>query len=161
MQSLRLQIKNNFEANSKGLIMCHLFDSHAWKNDQNSEALNLSVGPRFCSKSDFCAEDRYDLDGHFWSDHDDDERIFFQCKIFDESFSVLNDLMMHKKKRLIEKVNFCRNFVTDACFYGDENCWFIHELEEVQEYNEFKCDFCKKEFNSLSDSLRHRKSNHV
>ena len=133
-----------FEASSKPLLMCNLFDRHAWKNDQNSEALDLSVGPRFCSKCDYCAEDGYDLDGHFWSEHDDDESIFFQCKICDESFSVLNDLMMHKKKKHIEKVNFCRNFVTNACFYGDENCWFVHEPEEAQEYNEFKCDSRKK-----------------
>ena len=68
---------------------------------------------------------------------------------------------MHKKKKHIEKVNFCRNFVTNACFYGDENCWFVHEPEEAQEYDEFKCDSRKKEFNLLSDFLRHRKSNHV
>ena len=151
----------DFEASSKPLLMCHLFDRHAWKNDQNSEALDLSVGPRFCSKCDYRAEDGYDLDGHFWSEHDDDEIIFFQCKICDESFSFLNDLMMHKKEKHIEKVSFCRNFATNACVYGDESCWFVHEPEEAQENNEFKCDSCEKELNSLSDFLRHRKSNHL
>ena len=102
----------------------------------NSEALDLSVGPRFCSKCDYRAEDGYDLDGNFWSEHDDDESIFFQCKICDESFSFLNDLMMHKKNKHIEKVSFCRNFATNACVYGDESCCFVHEPEEARENNE-------------------------
>ena len=66
--------------------MCHLFDRHAWKNDQDSEPLDLSVGPRFCSKCDYCAEDGYDLDGHFWSEHDDDESIFFNAKFVTKVF---------------------------------------------------------------------------
>ena len=40
-------------------------------------------------------------------------------------------------------------------------CWFVHETEEEQQYNEFKCNFCEKELSSLSDFLKHRKSNHV
>ena len=77
-----------------------------------------------------------------------------------ESFPSLNDLMIHKKSMHIEKVNFCRYFATNLCIYGDEKCWFVHEPEEEPQCSEFKCLLCKKESNSLSDFIRHRKFNH-
>ena len=60
----------------------------------------------------------------------------------------------------IEKLNFCRYFETNMCIYGDKKCWFVHEPEEEPQCNEFKCHLCEKEFNSLSNFLRHRKLNH-
>ena len=66
---------------------------------------------------------------------------------------------MHKKENHIEKVNFCRNFSNNTCIYGDEKCWFVHE-PEPETSNDFHCYICDKEFNLLSEFLKHRKINH-
>ena len=52
-------------------------------------------------------KDGYDLDGHFWSEHDDEESPSLICKYCDESFPVMKELMRHKKLKHIEKVDFC------------------------------------------------------
>ena len=143
-----------FEAIEKSILQCHLFDKHEWKS---SEELDLTVGPRFCNKCDYQAQIGYELDGHFWSENDEDDSV--SCKLCDESFPFLSDLMMHKKEKHIQKVSFCRNFASRSCIYGDENCWFVHE-EEPNTCDEFKCTLCEREFNSASDFLRHRKTSH-
>ena len=61
-----------FETSEKSVLKCHIYDKHAWKKDYNSEELDLTVGPRFCTKCEYKAEDGYDLDGHFWPEHDDE-----------------------------------------------------------------------------------------
>ena len=65
---------------------------------EENEELDLSFGPRFCKKCDFEAEDGYQLDGHFWTEHDDEEEELLQCQHCDKTFSIMNDLMVHKKK---------------------------------------------------------------
>ena len=145
----------NFEASEKSVLQCHLYDKHAWKN---SEDLDLSVGPRYCNKCEYKAEDGYDLDGHYWSEHDKDE--CFPCKFCDEEFPFLNELMMHKKLKHIEKVSFCSNFATSSCIYGDLKCWFVHEPEDTQT-EVFKCKSCEREFCSAPEFLRHRKIEHL
>ena len=112
---------------------------------------------RYCRKCEYQAEDGYDLDGHFWSEHNEDES--FSCKFCDESFPSLNDLRMHKKSNHIEKVNFCSNFATSSCIYGNKKCWFVHE-EETETDDEFNCNSCEKELRSAPDFLRHRKMKH-
>ena len=46
-------------------------------DDIDTEALDLSFGPRYCNKCGYEAEDGYQLDGHLWSEHEDvdDEKI--------------------------------------------------------------------------------------
>ena len=119
----------------------------------------MSAGPRFCRKCDYQAEDGYDLDGHFWSEHDEEESAPLTCKFCDESFKTLNDLMKHKKLKHIENVSFCRYFSTNSCIYGDKNCWFVHE-EEPEPVDTYKCNLCESEFNSPPEFLRHRKKYH-
>ena len=100
----------SFETHKKSVLISHLFDSHAWKSDQNGEELDLSIGPRFCRKCHYQAEDGYVLDAHFWSEHDDDGSEFLRCKICDESFPSLNDLMIHKKINAHRKREFLQIF---------------------------------------------------
>ena len=150
-----------FETSEKSVLKCHIYDKHAWKKDYNSEELDLTVGPRFCSKCEYKAEDGYDLDGHFWSEHDD-ESLEFSCKFCDERFPTIKDLMMHKKSKHIENVSFCLNFESNSCMYGDDNCWYVHEpQEEPETFEEFKCNECDEEFNHRNDYLKHRKKNHI
>ena len=147
----------SFVANEKSLIKQHLYEKHAWQIDQDSDELDMSAGPRFCRKCDYQAEDGYDLDGHFWSEHDDEENTSLSCKFCDENFEDLNDLMKHKKSQHIEKVSLCRNFSTNL--YGDKNCWFVHE-EEPETLDTYRCNLCESEFNSPPEFLRHRKKYH-
>ena len=102
---------------------------------------------------------RYDLDAHFWGEHDEAENETIYCKFCDEIFVSLHDLMKHKKTNHREKVSLCDNFSNGSCIYGDENCWFVHE-NETEKIKEFKCNFCKKEFYKTSDFLKHRKMEH-
>ena len=112
----------DFGTKQKSVLKCHLYDKHEWQKDQQSEELDMSVGPRFCRKCDYEAEDGYDLDGHFWSEHDDEESPSLICKYCDESFPVMKELMRHKKLKHIEKVDFCWFLSTNSCEYGEENC---------------------------------------
>ena len=149
----------NFVAKNKPVIKHHLYEKHAWQINLDSDELDMSAGPRFCRKCDYQAEDGYDLDGHFWSEHDEEESAQFSCKFCGEYFETLNDLMKHKKLKHIEKVSFCRNFSTNSCMYGDKNCWFVHE-EEPEPVDTYRCNFCEMEFNSPPAFLRHRKKYH-
>ena len=150
----------NYETNDNVALKMHIFDKHVWpKGNEEAEDLELSLGPRFCRKCDYQAEDGYDLDAHFWGEHDDAENETIYCKFCDEIFVSLHDLMKHKKTNHREKVSLCDNFSNGSCIYGDENCWFLHE-NETEKIKEFKCNFCKKEFYKTSDFLKHRKIEH-
>ena len=39
-----------------------------------------SQGMRDCKRCDYVAEDRYEMDGHLWSEHEDDEDGTIICK---------------------------------------------------------------------------------
>ena len=119
----------------------------------------MSAGPRFCRECDQQAEDSYDLDGLFWSEHNEEEGAPLSCKFCNESFKTLNDLIKQEKLKHIENVSFCRNFSTNSCIYGDKNCWFVHE-EEPEPVDTYKCNLCESEFNSPPEFLRHRKKYH-
>ena len=92
---------------------------YAWSNGLEAKELDMSDGPRFCKRCNYEAEDGhgYVLDTHFWSEHDKEENESISCKICDEMFPALPELMRHKKKYHIEKVNFCWNFSTDSCIH--------------------------------------------
>ena len=168
LESLKQQVPNgtdmkcyecDFYTGDKVTLKVHLWEKHSWSKYPEDEELDMSAGPRYCRKCEYQAEDGYDLDGHFWSEHDDDENDSKSCNFCDESFPTLNDLMMHKKEKHIEKVSFCWNFSTNTCVWGDEKCWFVHE-PEPETFNDFRCDICNKEFNLPSEFLKHRKIKH-
>ena len=134
----------------------------SWPKFLESEDLDMSAGPQYCNKCDYHAEDGYDLDGHFWSEHDDDDEYDSKsCNFCDKKSPALKDLMIHKKQKHIEKVSFCWNFPTNTCIHGDEKCWFVHEPEpEPKAFDDFDCNLCDKEFKLQSEFLKHRKMNH-
>ena len=59
----------------------------------------MSQGIRYCSKCDYEAEDGYDMDGHKWGEHDDEDLESLRCKYCDSTFLTLRDLMYHKKEK--------------------------------------------------------------
>ena len=71
---------------------------HNDKNhDISQDDLDSSEGVRDCKRCDYEAEDRYDLDGHIWTEHEEDEDGHTNCKFCDEKFANVANLMMHKK----------------------------------------------------------------
>ena len=97
--------KCNFEAKNDLELSLHMEKSHGWSND-----LDSSEGVRDCNRCDYQAEDRYDLDGHLWSEHEEDEDGHILCKFCCEKFANEANLMKHKKIKHREKVVVCKNF---------------------------------------------------
>ena len=51
----------------------HLSENHGWPRDGTPVDLDMSKGPRYCTKCVYESEDGYNLDTHTWSEHDDDD----------------------------------------------------------------------------------------
>ena len=134
---------------------------------EETEELDLSVGQRYSKKCGYEAEDGNQLDGHFWSEHDEKEEnmTLLQCQHFDETFSNMRDLMIHKKKEHIESVDICWNFSNHACLFGDKKCWFQHKLEPFEHDSNSstksrKCNICGNTFNNRRKFMEHKKEKH-
>ena len=48
------------------------------------------------------------------------------CNICKDNFESKNDLMKHRKKEHVQKVNICWNFISSKCQYVEDLCWFRH-----------------------------------
>ena len=134
---------------------------------EETEELDLSFGPRYCKKCGYEAEDGYQLDGHFWIEHDEEEEnmTLLQCQHCDETFSIMKDLMIHKKKEHMEIVNICWNFSNDACPFGDKKCWFQLKLEPFEHDSNSstksrKCNICGNTFDNRRKFMEHKKEKH-
>ena len=49
------------------------------------------------------------------------------CQFCDNKFTLLRELMEHKKIQHEEKINICWNYPSGNCEFGSDNCWFLHE----------------------------------
>ena len=152
-------IECNFEALTNTELSWHMGEIHGWSDDQKNEEIDMSAGPRYCSKCDFEGADGYELDGHIWSEHDGNDGESFSCQFCEENFSFLKDLMVHKKSFHNEKVSICWNFSNKTCGYG-EDCWFNHK-ESVTAQNVIECGICEKTFTSIILNKKHMKSEHA
>ena len=45
---------------------------HGWSDEQKNEEIDMDYGPRYCDKCEFEAADGYELEGHIWSEHDEE-----------------------------------------------------------------------------------------
>ena len=115
-------------------------ENHGWSDDQKNEEFDMSIGPRYCNRCDFEAADGYELDGHVWSEHDDQDDEQISCRYCTEMFTEVKDLMVHTKVKHAARVSVCRNFENDRCSYGEEKCWFSHNKEEHKPIN---CGICE------------------
>ena len=146
----------NFEARTDSELNWHMGKTHGWSDEQSSDDLNSSSEPRDCKRCDYQAEDKYDFDGHTWTEHEDDDDGHIKCQICDENFANVGNLMKHKKIKHREKVASCQNYNSGGCPFDDSKCWFIHI-----KYNEdFKCIICDETFHSKSYFMQHRKNQH-
>ena len=70
------------------------------------------MAPIYCENCGHEAEDGYQLDAHYWTEHNGDDPNFFHCQQCDESFSTLKDLMAHKKRKEHEEnIEVCKLFI--------------------------------------------------
>ena len=60
-------------------------------------------GFRVCNRCDYESEDRYELDGHLWYGHEEDEVGHVFCKFCDGKFANIPNMMMHIKIKHREK----------------------------------------------------------
>ena len=134
----------------------NLRNIHEWPLNQSSDDLDYSAGPVDCKRCNYQAEDGYDLDGHRWSEHEEDEDGLINCKICEENFANIGNLMKHKKLKHREKVAACQNYNANGCPFEESKCWFIH----MQSNEDFKCNLCQENFISKSNFMKHRISKH-
>ena len=65
-----------------------------------------------------------------WFIHDEvTEFKEYTCKLCDNTFSNLPELMKHKKEYHIQTVQACKNRI---CIYGRQKCWYKHEISEKE-----------------------------
>ena len=148
----------NFEATDQVELREHMEKIHGWLNghNQSGDDLDISEGARDCRRCDYLAEDKYDLDGHIWMEHEEDEDGQILCKFCCEKFANIANLMKHKKIKHREKVSICKNYNDIGCPFEDQKCWFLHLRYE----EEFRCNICDTSFQSKSDFMKHRKTKH-
>ena len=53
----------------------------------------------------------------------------FKCKFCEKLHVSKHDLMLHRKQEHVTVVSKCRAYQNSTCNNDDENCWFIHALE--------------------------------
>ena len=71
--------------------------------ERNVEGLDSSQGFWVCNRCEYEAEDKYDLDKHLLTKHEEDEDGNIFCKFCDEKFANIPNMMMHKKIKHREK----------------------------------------------------------
>ena len=115
----------------------------------------------WCIECEFPAEDLYELGEHMYEIHAEENAEYeFSCHHCGNFFKSEDNLMAHDKKNHIEKVQPCKNYLAGECDYGDQDCWFIHDLNLQKSSREYTCSFCKKGFILRSDLMLHKKQEH-
>ena len=61
----------DFETPTDAVLDWHLSKVHGWSTEQISDFLDTSTDPRNCKRYDYEAEDKYDLDAHTWTEHEE------------------------------------------------------------------------------------------
>ena len=125
--------------------------------------LNRSTTQTYlCGDCDFAAECIHDFDEHTHSPDDfaNLEPSLFTCRFCDESFETLSEVMKHNKTIHTSRVQHCKQFLENACFYGD-NCWYIHSESFRKSEPSFKCNFCQEKFRTENILREHMKLQHI
>ena len=111
-----------------------------------------------CTHCGYPAQDLCDLGAHIYEWHAEANwNEVFECSICDMRYPCKKELMSHRKKKHIEIVPICRNFIKGTCHF--ENCWYKHERNAIETLN-FKCGFCGKNFKNKNELMNHVKEKH-
>ena len=57
----------------------------------------------------------------------------YRCKICDTNFIMMNELHLHIKLLHTDRVQKCRNFPKRTCPYENSQCWFSHDILDINE----------------------------
>ena len=69
------------------------------------------------------------------------------CSFCDKIFSVLPELLKHRKKEHKDLIAPCRNILKGACKYGTSKCWFNHD--DIENPNESEVNVNKENNNVI------------
>ena len=126
----------------------HLLESKVLKTD----------GILLYHKCDYEAEDKYELDAHTYTEHDAEQYLI--CRFCEHCFNTKKELMIHRKKYHIERVDICRDFSRGVCPFIDNVCRYKHD-QTVNEGEiatpKIKCNKCDKEFGNKPEFMKHKK----
>ena len=103
----------------------HLEKYHNLSNNKNCADLDSSDGVLDCYRCGYQAEDEYDIFGHFWIEHEEDEGGHTVYKFCGEKFAYAANLMKHREKDGVYKY-----FNDWGCSFEDIKCWFFNMRNE-------------------------------
>ena len=131
----------------------------AKKNLINS---SVQTDPIKCEECDYSADNIHHLVDHMHGVHsieddDFDYECSFRCEHCGKGFHESNNLKIHVQHEHSEEVKNCKHFLEGKCFFG-ETCWFSHD--QNIEIEKIKCLFCDYSFDSKSELMSHRKTEH-
>ena len=89
----------------------------------------------------------------------EEQKFKYTCNTCKDNFESKNELMMHRKKEHVEKVQVCWNFVSSKCQFVEDLCWFRHCNSEMQQ-EKYYCKFCGETFMTRNDLQIHKKIKH-
>ena len=89
----------------------------------------------------------------------EEQKFKYTCNTCKDNFESKNELMMHRKKKHVEKVQVCWNFVSSKCQFVEDLCWFRHCNSEMQQ-EKYYCKFCGETFMTRNDLQIHKKIKH-
>ena len=113
-----------------------------------------------CEECEFPADNMHDLVYHMYEFHPlQTQENGMACNFCSDKFKSNADLMMHKKRDHIERVQLCVNFDDGNCDFGDA-CWFSHETSSTKTCLVYSCNYCELKFKIKSKFMKHRKTMH-
>ena len=90
----------------------------------------------------------------------------YQCKSCAQGFAAYFSMMNHRRDSHGKSKRECRYKNDEKCNFGDEQCWYNHNNEILNQNHEsqkeeIKCNICDLSFTSKADLLKHRKIEHI
>ena len=80
-------------------------------------------------------EGKCDYKDSCWFSHEISETELpeYNCNYCEKTFRNKSAFMKHMKKTHIRCVQLCKDYKNNGCHYGETNCWFKHENENISD----------------------------
>lgn len=134
-------------------------DAHVWSEECDQHFTCCHCGRNFQTKADLMMhrkeehEEKVKPCRHFlgggchlgeedcWFSHSESSKdkakiTSFKCNFCEKSFDNRYEFMHHRKKEHVQSVPDCKKASNGTCWFGDKNCWFLHN--PVHKINENK-----------------------
>ena len=82
-----------------------------------------------------------------------------KCRNCEEEFRDKRNLMMRRKSFHSATVAVCRNYLEKNCSFTADACWWNHQ--ERENASGVMCFICSEVFETRSEMMKHRKTNHA